>query len=199
MKIINYVFAFFSNILSAKSFNILPYYQPIAKTINFHLCDGYSTILKETTIDVFKELNKYELYDFQLREQTLPHIQNDKNTICNLNLDDKYGYCTHYLPFYNETDISISNILLGIDTNLYNVVLHEFLHSIGLDHTDEFGMLNYSVHYLTNGIKKDISKLYLSVDDYQGIKYLYNYNSTNEKDKNECNKNDIIETIKNCL
>ena len=198
MKIIKYVFAFI-NILHAESFNILPYYKPIDKTINFYLCNDYSDILKESTKEVFKELNKYELYDFQLREETFIHTQNEKNTICNLNLDDKYGFCTHYYPYYNETDISISNILLGINTNLYNVVLHEFLHSIGLDHTDQFGMLNYSVHYLNNGIKKDVSKLYLSVDDYQGMKYLYNYNSTNEKERIICDKNEIIETLKNCL
>ena len=196
LSILKYILLFTSIFILVNSFNILSYYQPLEKEKEFYLCDNFSDVLRETTKEIFKQLNKYNLYDFQLNEEkTFPHEKNDINTICNLNLVDKYGYTTHYAPDYTETDISISNTLIGIDTNLYNVILHEVLHSIGLDHSLEF-----------NGIKKDLIKLYLAVDDFNGLKCLFNDNSSNETeytnetdDSEDCNPQNIIDYIKNCF
>ena len=201
--LIKYILLFTSIFILVNSFNILPYYQTLEKDKEFYLCDNFSDVLRETTKEIFKQLNKYNLYDFQLNEEkTFPHEKNDINTICNLNLVDKYGYTTHYAPDYTETDISISNTLIGIDTNLYNVILHEVLHSIGLDHSLEFGIMNYTVFSLFNGIKKDLIKLYLSVDDFNGMKFLFDENHKNETEytnETDCNPQNIIDYIKNCF
>ena len=52
----------------------------------------------------------------------------------------------------------------------YNVILHEILHSLGLDHTDKPGMMSYSIReYFLRYPIEDQNKLWLSVDDVHGV------------------------------
>jgi len=158
-------------------YKLLDYRNISSTTINFYSCTSISPILQTTTTDVMQELNDYDLFDFKLNKQQYKHEKNGKNTICNKNLDtneySEFGICTHYAPYFNETDISISNMLIGTETNLYNVVLHELLHSVGLDHTNSKGMMNYTLQSRGRGYIKDKEKLYLSLDDYNGMKKVY--------------------------
>ena len=206
LNIIKNVFIACLGIFSVQSFNILRYHNVTTSEIDFYFCDDISPILEEVTREVIEEINTYELFKIKLNKETrIEHTFNNKNSICNDNLNNhyisEYGFCTHYLPFYNETDISISNTLLGIDTNLYNVVLHEVLHALGLDHTNTKGMMNYTVKLSINkGIIKDNSKLYISVDDYDGLTYLYDKLQNDvERNEDECDKNVVINFINNCV
>jgi len=206
INIIKHGFFILTSIYNVAGFNILPYNNVSTTEIDFYFCDSVHPILEVTTKEVIEQINTYELFKIKLNEETkIEHKFNYKNSICNENLDNniysEYGFCTHYSPFFNETDITISNTILGIDTNLYNVVLHEFIHAIGLDHGTNKGMMNYTIQLTeNNGIIKDSTKLYISIDDYIGIKYLYD-KLENDKERfvNTCDKNKIIEYINNCV
>ena len=207
INIIRNVFIALTGIYSVQPFNLLPYHNVSKSEINFYFCDDISPVLEEVSKDVINQLNTYELFKLKLNEETkIEHKFNDKNSICNTHLEwGNFGYCSHYSPFFNETDITISNTILGIGTNLYNTVLHEFVHALGLDHSNTtMGIMNFEIHTTNNkGIIKDKNKLYLSVDDYNGIKYLYdkitNSNQDEERNENNCDKNIIIEFINNCV
>lgn len=192
---------------SVDCFNILPYHNVSQTEIDFYFCNDISPLLENVSKEVIQQINTYELFKIKLNEETkIEHKFNDKNSICNENLNNnvysEFGFCTHYSPFFNETDITISNTILGIDTNLYNVVLHEFVHALGLDHSNTSkGMMNYTIQITeNNGIIKDSNKLYISIDDYKGIQYLYNkLENDKERNINKCDKNKIIEYIINCV
>ena len=95
---------------------------------------------------------------------------NYSGVFCN-SIEGHYGYTVVY---ENYTDISIKNELLFYPNTLYNVALHEVLHSMGLDHNKGGnGMMNYSVRTgWWGGIKDDERKLWLSEDDLNGLYYL---------------------------
>lgn len=183
-KLLTTVFLGFS-----ESYKLLSYRNISETEIEFNSCNNLSPILESCTKEVIQEINQYDLFDLKYNEEThYEHEYNGYNTICNDNLDNniysEYGITTHYGPYFNETDITIDNRLLGSETNLYNVVLHEFLHSLGLDHTEVKGMMNYSVQPTVYGYVRDKEKLYLAVDDYNGMKNTFD--EVNEKNKCDC-------------
>lgn len=97
--------------------------------------------------------------------------------ICNQEIEN-YGY-TYILKDSVEqnTNIFISNRLLYKTNTLYNVVLHEILHSMGLNHSDKQGMMNYSISISRNrygiiDIIDDERKLWISSDDRKGLRFL---------------------------
>ena len=200
-KFVKNVLVTFIGICSIQSFNLLPYHNVSKTEIDFYFCDDIPDVLEDVTREVVDQLNTYELFKIELNETRIEHNFNDKNSICNTHLEwGDFGFCTHYIPFYNETDITISNTILGIDTNLYNVVLHEFVHALGLDHSNtSMGIMNYTIQTTNNkGIIKDKDRLYISVDDYKGIKYLYD-TLKEDIERNECDKNIIFDFINNCV
>ena len=108
-------------------------------------------------------------------------------TICNKLIQNDYGYMTPLNDGYT-TDIWIKNSLLSYETTLYNVLLHEILHSIGLNHNNNntiFGLMSYAITIdIYANIIYDQRKLWYSRDDFNGIKYLrhilQNNNQINE-------------------
>lgn len=96
---------------------------------------------------------------------------NSSGRICN-QPQKEYGYT---IPYENYTSIFISNRILSYPNSLYNVVLHEILHSCGLHHSNKKGMMNYAVsENIFRMIKEDSTKLWLSFDDLSGLYYLKN-------------------------
>ena len=97
-------------------------------------------------------------------------LQNEKNTgiICNQQ-EGHYGYML--VDEKNKTNIYINNNLLYKPNTLYNVVLHETLHALGLDHNNgEPGMMSYAITQNILGYPLDDNRrLWLSVDDLRGL------------------------------
>ena len=97
--------------------------------------------------------------------------------ICN-QISDNLGYTSILENSVDQnTNVWISNKLLDRPNTLYNVVLHEVLHSMGLNHSDKQGMMNYSIRvgynwYGSMEIIDDERKLWISPDDRKGLRYI---------------------------
>ena len=134
---------------------------------NFHItvpkilapCENIHPILLNT----FNEISDNVPY-FQIG------IENNTGIFCN-KIVGNYGYTVLYEIY---TDIGIKNELLFYPNTLYNVALHEVLHSMGLNHNKGGnGMMNYSITKDWWGrIIDDERKLWLSEDDLNGLYYL---------------------------
>lgn len=191
------------NIRSIYGYNLLSYRNISSTNIDFYGCPDISLDLVDTTKSVMEDLNSYNLFKFSyIDEIEYEHEKNNINTICNSDLNDdssRFGYCRHYMPFFQETDITVSSKLYG--KNLYNVVLHEMIHSVGLDHTLIPGIMNYSVISSGTGYIRDNNRMFLSVDDYNGMKQTYNEvtDIDNENDDINCNKRKIIKLLQKCI
>ena len=123
------------------------------------MCPSLNPVLKDTIDEVVDHmnLNGYPVI-----------IQDDNNTgtICNQH-KGHYGYTT---LDNNRTDIYINNKILYLPNTLYNVLLHEVLHSIGLDHSQEQGIMSYAITENWYGSPvNDERRLWLSIDDLQGL------------------------------
>ena len=196
INIYHYAFLFFSTI--SHSYKLLDYAFLERREIVFYPCNDISSYLENTFIEVIENVNEYDLFTLSYNStKSYKSYPNEKNTICNIDLSKGYGYTIHYPGYSNETDIEISNDLLYIDTTLYNVVLHEILHSLTLAHTTDKGVMNYKVHIDSYGnIKRDNNKIYISLDDYKGLKYVY---QKLKKREITCEKNKMIKWINNCV
>ena len=106
-------------------------------------------------------------------------MDNTTGYICNQQ-SSNFGYTSILENSVEQnTNIWISNTLLDKPNTLYNVVLHEVLHSMGLNHSDKQGMMNYSVRigynwYGSMEIIDDERKLWISPDDRKEFRFLRN-------------------------
>jgi len=129
-------------------------------------CPNIDIRLLETVSDLSNNFKQFKLSS-----------NNTTGYICN-QISDNLGY-TSILEnsIHQNTNIWISDKLLGKPNTLYNVVLHEVLHSMGLNHSDEQGMMNYSVRagynwYGSIEVIDDDMKLWVSPDDRKGLRFL---------------------------
>ena len=111
--------------------------------------------------------------------QNIPnfYIDDEDNTgeICMIkdNKIKNYGYMS-WKYNTNYTNIFIHNDLLYTPNTLYNVLLHEVLHSYGLNHSNIEGMMNYTVSVnMWGNVIEDERKLWISYDDIMGLNKLY--------------------------
>lgn len=166
----------FSSLLSIHSFNILNNYIPSSYHKHFFLCDSIHPNMRETFYEATKNINKYHIHHLSLKQgYTEPIDGNNINDVCSYDgMNGYYGYTKTFGT--NETDIYISNTLLNTQNTLYNVIYHEFIHSLGLNHTiDKDGIMNYKMRTEINGnILEDSNKLYVSMDDIKGLRYIKN-------------------------
>jgi hypothetical protein len=161
-------------LMSAYSYELMPNFNLEKNEIDFYECDGLNPVIKDKTLEVINDINELDLFKLNLKGSTYPVEMNDINTICDFTFPyDSFGYCSFYPPS-NETDIMINKRLVHYPNNLYNILLHEFIHALGLHHTEEnYGIMNYSVFLDQYGNLKSDRHLYLSFDDINGLKYLY--------------------------
>ena len=123
--------------------------------------------IDQRLLDTVTELSK-NFHQFKLSS-------NDTTTgyICSQN-SDNFGYTSILENSIDQnTNIWIANSLLNTPNTLYNVVLHEVLHAMGLNHSYQPGMMNYSIRTTWFGnVIDDPQKLWISKDDRQGLRFL---------------------------
>ncbi len=161
-------FLFLSIILFTKGYEILNNYIPVDNPLPFYTCCGIDEKLLSVSKDVIQDINNHNIINVSLHNEIYKDEINGANTICSFDDDSKaYGYTVLYK---NEADIYVSNQLLNKDNTLYNVVLHEFIHALGLNHSVYPSIMNYtvSVSYMGN-IYDDSHISYLSIDDMRGL------------------------------
>ena len=140
-------------------------------------CKDINLFLLQTSQEVASDLRQIGLQIY------IDTSSNATGIICN-EPDVHYGYMTLSDDNIN-TDITISNDLLIYPNTLYNVILHELLHALGLDHNNgEPGLMSYAVtaFSLFGSIVNDCKKLWISSDDINGI-----IKSCFSRNKNETN------------
>ena len=115
--------------------------------------------IMETVNEVIKEL------PFNVLES-----DDATNTICTVDTNAFYAR-TLTIQDNNvlHTEIEISYRLLNYPTTLYNVMLHEILHSVGLKHSNQAGVMNYSMFTNRNTVMEDSRRIWLSNDDLMGL------------------------------
>jgi len=127
----------------------------------FQPCENINPRLLNIAKDVFTDL----------QQTGLPiGLGVSNNSICS---EDYVHYGT---MFYNptsptsKTDLLFKNSIVYTPVTAYNVILHEALHSLGLDHDDEPGMMSYAVTENFFGmISDDQKKLWPSVQNLRAI------------------------------
>lgn len=124
-------------------------------------CDDVNNQVIETAEEITKNIPNFYLGDDNTGE------------ICMMNSETNYGYMS-WKYGTNYTDVFIHQDLLYTPNTLYNVLLHEILHSFGLNHSDIEGMMNYTVSVNMWGhVIEDERKLWISYDDIMGLNKLY--------------------------
>jgi predicted Zn-dependent protease len=147
-------------------YKILDYAIP-SKEQEFKFCPFIDKRVIDDVFEITNDVRATTNYNFMYKIDV-----NTKLTICNENLLD--GETAYTKTFINNTkQIHIDNKLLTYDYNLYNVLYHEMGHAIGMAHSDNKGIMNYSLDTdKHNNILDDTFKIWLSQDDINGIKFL---------------------------
>ena len=164
---------FLSFILSGFGYNLLDFYTPKDNPLPFYTCCNIDDKVLSVSKEVIENINQHNIINVSLHNEIYKDEINDANTICSFDDNSKgYGYT---LLTENEADIYISNQLLQNNNTLYNVVLHEFIHALGLNHSVYPSIMNYkiSVDYW-GSIHEDRDKSYLSIDDMRGLENVKN-------------------------
>jgi hypothetical protein len=132
----------------------------------FKPCEGLHKQVYETAQEVVSQLRKEEQIPI-----FIGNYENTSGTICS-QAGGHHGYLTPNTD-KTRTDIMISEDLVWYPFTLFNVILHEILHSLGLDHNNgEPGLMSYAVTASSwfGSVVNDCKRLYLSVDDLKGLK-----------------------------
>ena len=158
-----YILLLISQIMGYK---ILDYAKP-SKEQEFKFCPFIDKRVIDDVFEITNDVRATTNYNFIYKND-----ENTKLTICNENLAD--GEIAYTQTFNNNNkEIHIDNSLLTYDYNLYNTLYHEIGHSIGMDHSDIKGIMNYSLDTdKHDNILDDTFKIWLSQDDINGIKFL---------------------------
>ena len=160
-----------SFIFSIVSFKLIPGYI-LEKPFNIHntVSDFHVRCINNAAED-FNSLTYFHGMTIQFIDKCDAYC----NQIQYTNNTDRVGYTEIYgfhngKSWYNdETNIYISPSINYFNT-CYNVMIHEFLHSKGLDHSIIKGsIMNNSIHMYTDGTFVMTDKWLFSLDDLWGL------------------------------
>ena len=153
------------------SYELLQNYIPTSFVKEFYVEQSLRDYSNEIC-DYINDFNIHRCIISPSSGSTIPILKNNINTISvSYTNDNYYGYTRLYNT--NETDIVINHKLLKTKNTLYNVLLHEIIHSLGLNHTYNYGIMNYTIFMdSNNNIIEDRRKIYLSVDDLRGLRFI---------------------------
>lgn len=126
-------------------------------------CEEVDNIVIDTAYEITKNIPNFYLGEENTGEICMIEDKKINN----------YGYMS-WKYNTNFTRIMIHRDLLYTPNTLYNVLLHEVLHSFGLNHSNIEGMMNYTVSVSRYGrVIEDERKLWISYDDIMGLNKLY--------------------------
>jgi hypothetical protein len=169
------------------AYNLLALHNKTTGRLGIYPCRTDLKIeMTNTMNEIAKDYNNLNLQQIQLYTgSTYPLGFNNINTLCDTEDRRYFGFMRYDdNKKYNDTDIFINKELIRTPNTLYNVMYHEVLHAIGLDHTTNTGFMNYSISLDRYGnVINDKIKLYMSVDDFKGTRYLYNQMRKNKQNK----------------
>ena len=150
----------FNLFVVTNAFKLLQNYTPPNKLL-LKPCPEINPSILMTTRDVCKALRETGLVDVKMSDfgDTL---------ICS----QKAGHYGSFFPIENE--IWLNDILEHFPKMSYNIILHELLHRVGLDHSEEAGMMGtYAVRENSYGFPiEDQHYLWLSFDDVKGLFFI---------------------------
>ena len=129
----------------------------------FRFCDGIDSKLEQAVREVSKSFPVHIMFD----------SNQSSGTICNVQTDQYYAKTVTFSTM--RTDIYVSTYLVtNYHNTLKNVIQHELGHSIGLSHSTERGLMNYSVQTSFFGrVYEDSRVLWPSIDDHNAIASLH--------------------------
>ena len=158
----------------ADAFTLLDHYDNDHKLIDIYPCSGIPNKLWDVANDAISTVNDLGYFKLVLHRKGLPGDQG--NTLCNVFERSATNFYVATYP--TEMDIGIDNNLLITKNTLYNVVLHELGHVLGIGHADTSGMMNYTVTTVIDRnnqilFVEDPVKLWWSMDDVDGIARSY--------------------------
>ena len=187
------------------SYKLFDMFIPTQTSLSFYPCYNMNPNLTPIIHDVFETINNTGLFDLTFHDDIqVENNMNNISSICNIDMDyHRKGYTRFYL-IANDTDILIDNSVLYYNTNTYNVLLHEVLHSLGLNHTTDRtdNMVSYGCRVNQNyQIIRDDRNLFLSYDDFQGLEYIANnlLEKDEAKGQEKTCKKKMIRLINKCL
>lgn len=192
MNIIIFLFTVFSFV---NSFKLMEHVHFNFNPGDIVYCKDIDEGLLKVTQDIVEEINIGTGLDLLVTDSIQRSYLNN-TSICNEQVyGNRFGY------FVPPNKITIANKVLNYENTLFNVVMHEILHFLGLNHSKYKGMMNYKVRLtqdiystdlqnynpygsmnffnryngLTQGLKisDDQTKLWLSIDDYLGLIEIY--------------------------
>ena len=164
-------YIFLSIIPFIYGYELLQHYIPTSFTKEFYVDNSLKDCSNEVA-DYINEFNIHRVIISSSTGSTIPVLQNNINTI-SVSYANDYNLGWTKLYGSNETDIIINHNLLKTKNTLHNVILHEVIHSLGLNHTTDYGVQNYTIFLDSdNNIIEDRRKIYLSIDDVKGLRYI---------------------------
>lgn len=131
----------------------------------FRFCSDSSPLLEQTSREVAQGLPLEVIFDPM-----------GDSSICDIETNYYARTLTIHAPPLFHTNIEISRRVLFYPIVLHNIILHEMLHSLGLKHSDRPGIMNYSLLTFNGVILDDRRRLWLSMDDLNGLYSLSNRN-----------------------
>ena len=149
----------FNLFVVSNAFKLLTNYTPPNQLL-LRPCSQINPVILETTYHVCTALRKTGVVDCEVSELGNVNVCSAPNG--------------HYGTFYpNTKEIWLNDLLIHFKKLIFNIILHEIVHALGLDHSKEIGIMSYSVRQDSYGITlEDSTELWPSIDDFRGLLYI---------------------------
>ncbi len=134
-------------------------------------CENIIESIYDQGINVMNHINSYDMFILQYKNTSYRESEENQERITYCQGGERESFTSFS---ENSMDVRIGIDLIYHPNVLFNVILHEFVHMMGLIHSDHPGIMNYSIildRFMY--IKEDNNRLWISPDDYTGIRNNY--------------------------